>query len=559
MIKKKWVSDNSKLDLVNDIVKETGLDESIARILVNRNIDSKEKTEKFLNPALSDLFDPYLLNDMDKSVERIKKAVKNKEKIYVYGDYDVDGVTASSIVYRSLKQIYNEIFIYIPERENEGYGLNNNAIDKIYKNGGNLIITVDCGITSKDEAEYAKSLGIDMIITDHHTCPDVLPSCVGVINPKRKDSTYPFSELCGAGVALKLVCALNLLTEEVIAIAAIGTIADIVPLISENRIIAYYGIEYLKKGILENINILARISGINNEDITARTISFNFAPKINAAGRMATAREAVEFFITKDIEKMNELASYLDELNKKRQECEKEIYNCAKEIVEKNKEYEKDIIIVCGNGWHEGVIGIVASRITEEYYKPCILISINEGIGKGSSRSIKGYNIYEALCGVKEYLVKFGGHSLAAGLTIEENNISEFKENILKNSYNIFKEGSFVPEIVLDCELKEHNINLEYIESLKKLEPFGMGNPEPLYLIKSAGVKSASPFYENKHMRLFVKKGNKPLEAVGFNMGSYSDSLKENDLIHIAAYMSINEFKGIKKIQARVKDIRLEK
>lgn len=559
MIRKKWVSDNSKLDLINKVVSETGLDESIVRILVNRNIDSNEKIEKFLNPSLNDLFDPYLLNDMEKAVERIKRAVKENEKVYIYGDYDVDGVTASSIVYRSLKKIHKNIHIYIPERENEGYGLNNQAIEKINNDGGTLIITVDCGITSKEEAEYAKSLGVDMIITDHHTCPEVLPSCVAVINPKRMDSTYPFSELCGAGVALKLASALNLLSEDIIAIAAIGTIADIVPLVSENRIIAYYGIEYLKKGILENINILSEISEINIKDITARTISFNFAPKINAAGRMATAKEAVEFFVTANIDKMRELAVYLDDLNKKRQECEREIYNYAKEIIETNKEYEKDILVVCGKGWHEGVIGIVASRLTEDYYKPCILISLNNGIGKGSSRSIKGYNIYEALDNVSSTLVKFGGHALAAGLTVEEKNINEFKENILKYSYNIFKEEKFSPEIVLDCELKENNINLQYIEDLKKLEPFGMGNPEPLYLIKSARVRNASSFYEDKHMRLFVKKGNKDLEAVAFNMGSFSNSLKENDSIHIAAYMGINEFKGNKKIQARVKDIRLEK
>jgi single-stranded-DNA-specific exonuclease len=294
----------TNIEKIKELTEKLNIDESIVRILVNRGIDNLKDIEEFLNPSLDNLYDPFLLNDMDKAVERINTAVKNKEKIYIYGDYDVDGVTASSIVYISLKEIYDNVYIYIPERENEGYGLNTKAIDKIYKDNGNLIITVDCGISAHSEAEYAKSLGIDMIITDHHTCPEVLPSCVAVINPKRNDSTYPFSELCGAGVALKLCSALNLLSEKIIAICAVGTVADIVPLILENRIITYYGIKLLREGILENINILCSVAGIDVKNITTTTIGFTISPRINAAGRMATAKEAVEFFVSKDIKRI---------------------------------------------------------------------------------------------------------------------------------------------------------------------------------------------------------------------------------------------------------------
>ena len=557
MIRKKWVSDNSNIEKIKELTEKLNIDESIVRILVNRGIDNLKDIEEFLNPSLDNLYDPFLLNDMDKAVERINTAVKNKEKIYIYGDYDVDGVTASSIVYISLKEIYDNVYIYIPERENEGYGLNTKAIDKIYKDNGNLIITVDCGISAHSEAEYAKSLGIDMIITDHHTCPEVLPSCVAVINPKRNDSTYPFSELCGAGVALKLCSALNLLSEKIIAICAVGTVADIVPLILENRIITYYGIKLLREGILENINILCSIAGIDVKNITSTTIGFTIAPRINAAGRMATAKEAVEFFISKDIKRIKELAEYLDNLNLKRQECEKEIYKDAKEKIEKNKEYENNIMVVSGEGWQEGVIGIVASKITEEYYKPCIMVSINEKEGKGSSRSVKGYNIYEGLFGVSELLIKFGGHSLAAGLSINPKNIDILREKINENAKEIFESGDISPYIKIDAELKAKNINLKYAEDLKKLEPFGMGNPQPLFIIKDALIKESYSFSLKKHMRLNLVKEGVSLEAVGFNMGSFANSLKPGQKIFLLCSVDINEFRGNKKIQAKIKDIRL--
>lgn len=557
MIRKKWVSDNSNIEKIKELTEKLNIDESIVRILVNRGIDNLKDIEEFLNPSLDNLYDPFLLNDMNKAVERINTAVKNKEKIYIYGDYDVDGVTASSIVYISLKEIYDNVYIYIPERENEGYGLNTKAIDKIYKDNGNLIITVDCGISAHSEAEYAKSLGIDMIITDHHTCPEVLPSCVAVINPKRNDSTYPFSELCGAGVALKLCSALNLLSEKIIAICAVGTVADIVPLILENRIITYYGIKLLREGILENINILCSVAGIDVKNITSTTIGFTIAPRINAAGRMATAKEAVEFFISKDIKRIKELAEYLDNLNLKRQECEKEIYKDAKEKIEKNKEYENNIMVVSGEGWQEGVIGIVASKITEEYYKPCIMVSINEKEGKGSSRSVKGYNIYEGLFGVSELLIKFGGHSLAAGLSINPKNIDILREKINENAKEIFESGDISPYIKIDAELKAKNINLKYAEDLKKLEPFGMGNPQPLFIIKDALIKESYSFSLAKHMRLNLVKEGVSLEAVGFNMGSFANSLKLGQKIFLLCSVDINEFRGNKKIQAKIKDIRL--
>ena len=559
MVRKKWVSEKGKENIISNLCNITGKDENTIRILVNRNINTPEEIDNFLNPSLFNMYDPYLLSDMEKAVQRIKKATETNEKICIYGDYDVDGVTASSLLYKGLKKLTDNIQIYIPERENEGYGLNKEAIKKIKDTGCSLIITVDCGITSVSEAEYAKEIGVSLIITDHHTCPDILPSCVAVINPKRKDSEYPFSELCGAGVSLKLCQALSVASKELFAIAAIGTVADIVPLISENRIITHFGIEYLKEGILKNINILCDISGVSYKDINSRTLGFSIAPRINASGRMASAHKAVEFFLTDDEEQMRELAMYLDNLNHERQECEKVILNEVEELIKINNEDKNNLIVIWGNNWQEGVIGIVASRITEEYHKPCILISLKDGVGKGSSRSIKGFNIYDALTDVKSYLVKYGGHALAAGITINEENLNDFKANIIKNSQEFFKNGRIYPEIMVDCELKEEFINEEYASYIKSFEPFGMGNPEPVFLVKSGVVKSSYSFSNEAQRRLLLKKGSKLLENVGFGLGGYAASLKEGECIHTVLTLGINEYRGERKLQGKIKDIKLEK
>ncbi len=559
MIKKKWIANDENPELIEKLTEETGYDESLIRILINRKNYSKEDIESFLKPSLDNLFDPFLLNDMDKAVKRIKLALKNKEKIYIYGDYDVDGVTASSLLYTALKSLNAEVEIYIPEREGEGYGLNLNAIKKISQLGGRLIITVDCGITSTEEARLCRELSMDMIITDHHNCPETLPECIAVINPKRMDSGYPFSELCGAGVALKLCSALGVMNDTLLAISAIGTVADIVPLVSENRIIAYYGIEKLREGILENINILTSVAGVDYKNINARALGFTIAPRINAAGRMASAKEAVEFFITKDKERIRELAEYLDSLNEERQSTERKILEQAKALIEKNNEDKNPVIVLWGENWHEGVIGIVASRITEEFYKPCVLISVNNGIAKGSSRSIKGFNIYKALSEVSYLLSKFGGHELAAGLSLYEKDLEEFKTKLIENAKEVFEKRKFLPEITLDCELRGKNINEEYFSFLKMLEPFGMGNPEPVFLIKNVTVKNAFAFSSDRHMRLSVVKDGKELENVGFGLGKYAPSLRGKDKLHIAATLGINEYKGIKRLQGVIKDIKLVK
>ncbi len=557
MIKKRWVADNDKLTLIDELYKETGMNKTLLRILLNRDIKTKDEIEKFLNPKINDFFDPFLLKDMDKAVDRINKAIENKEKIAIYGDYDVDGVTASAILTLYLRE-RADIVNYIPKREGEGYGVNTDAILKLKSEGVTLIITVDCGITSVEEARYAKDLGIDLIVTDHHTCPDILPECLAVINPKRQDGNYPFSELCGAGVALKLVMALgekNL--DKYLAICAVGTVADIVPLISENRIIVSLGLLALRKNKLKQISCLSEIAGLSYENITSEDLGFVIGPRINAAGRMGSAFDALTLLLSEDDYEIAKKAEILNRKNLIRQETEQNIIKEAVNMAENELlKSNKDILVLWGENWHEGVIGIVSSKITDKYYKPSILLSLSEDMAKGSGRSIKGFNIYDALKSQEHNLVKFGGHELAAGLSLKKENLARFKEEIEEYAKEYMKDKKFLPELFLDSELTVDDMNEEFLKLLSLLEPFGMGNLRPVLLIKDARIIKVMAFKEGKHLRISIEKEGKTVEAVGFNMGNFSEYLSPGDEIYIAATLEINEFRGIRKFQLKIKDIK---
>ena len=558
MVKKKWVADNSKAELISELARKTNLNKNLIRILVNRNIDTAEKINAFLNPSCDNLLNPFLLKDMDKAVERINDAIKRKETVCVYGDYDVDGVTASAILIRYLRDKVGRIISYIPEREKEGYGLNLSAIDKIKDEGADLIITVDCGITSQKEAEYINKLGMEVIITDHHNCPEILPDCVAVINPKRQNQEYPFDALCGAGVAFKLICALgeeNL--EKYFAIASVGTVADIVPLKSENRIIVYYGLKYLRENKFEQLTKLCEIAGADIKDINTSSLGFMIGPRLNAAGRMGSAKDALMLLLSDDEGITEEKALFLNNINIKRQDIEKEILLQVKKQIEEDKEYnEKSVIVVSGNGWHEGVIGIVASKITEEYYKPCVLISMGDKEGRGSARSVKGFDIYKALSAVSEHLVKFGGHELAAGLTVERENYEAFKKAIEKYAEELTKENEFVSELYIDAELQSCDFNEDFVKEVSMLEPFGLGNPQPVFLLKDIAIINPVAFKEDKHLRFTVKKENAYAEAIGFNMGAFANKLNAQSKIYVAGTVNINEYRGRKTFQVRVRDIK---
>ena len=555
---KKWECYKPDENKVNELVKLCDINEIVAKVLVNKNI-SKEELNIFINPTRKDFHNPFLMPDMEIAVNRIIEAIDNKEKIMIYGDYDADGITSITVLKSFLEERGLDVFSYIPNRLDEGYGLNNDAIKKIYEENYKLIITVDCGISGIDEVEYANSLGIEVIITDHHEPADVLPKALAVVDAKRKDSKYPFNQLAGVGVVFKLIQAisikLNLDEKEYLKyldIVCIGTISDIVPLINENRVIAKLGLKLVSQTKNIGLKSLLNIAGFKQIDSVA--ISFGVAPRINACGRMGNEKLALDLFLTKDYELARKLATKLNEYNIKRQEIEKKIFNEVTQIVE-NKEKENTCIVIGENGWHHGIIGIVASKVTDMYFKPTILICFDEDIGKGSGRSIPGFDLHEALMKCGKNLEKFGGHSMAVGVTIKKEKFEEFKSELEKyaSKCNI---SDIVPIINIDSELSLKEINSENVRELKIFEPFGEGNTVPLFLFKNLKINSIRSLSEGKHLKLTLKEDNFMIDAIGFNIGELAEKYCLDDKVDIVGSLDINSFNGNDSVQIVIKDIR---
>ena len=543
---------------VKDIAFNHNISEIIARVLLNRGICEAKEIDKFLHPKLENLHDPFLLNDMGIAVDKIIECMNKKEKITIYGDYDVDGITSIATLSKFLTELGIENDYYLPNRLDEGYGLNNNALDKIAKGGTKLLITVDCGISAYEEIEYAKKLGLEVIVTDHHECPEKIPEALAVIDPKREDSTYPFSSLAGVGVTFKLIHAISIKLSldrkrylKYLDIVCLGTVADIVPLVDENRIIVSFGLMLVRETRNIGLRALIEITGYTAIDSTA--ISFGIAPRINACGRMGEAEIALKLLLTASPEEAKEIANKLNLLNKERQEVEKSIINEAIEMIERDKLYNKDIIIVGSKNWHHGVIGIVASKITELYYKPSVLISFEDGIGKGSGRSIEGFDLHEALTKCGDYLEKFGGHEMAIGLTLKEENFNAFKTKLEEiTSETIDKEA--VPSIKVDAIIEPKSINMDIFASMKLLEPYGESNSSPLFVSKNLKVESVRLLSNDKHIKLTLRDGNILLSAIGFNLGD--KVVRLGDKIDLVYALEINKYNNTETIQLNVKDIK---
>lgn len=557
---KKWETYNVDNKNVEEIAKKNNISLLLARILVNRGVDTEEKIKKFLYPSLDDLYNPYMLNDMEIAVKRIEEAIERNEKITIYGDYDVDGITSVTILKQFLDEQNIDVDYYLPNRLNEGYGLNNAALQKIKDRGTKLLITVDCGISAYEEIEFAKSIDIDVIVTDHHECPAILPNALAVIDPKRDDSTYPFNSLAGVGVTFKLIHALalkmNLPKENYLKfldIVCMGTVADIVPLVEENRVIVKYGLEYIKNTSNVGLKALIAVSGYSSIDSSA--ISFGLAPRINACGRMGEAETALKMLLTNDEAEAVNIANMLQEKNKERQEVEKGIMQDAVNKIEAEKMYEDNIIIVGSENWFHGVIGIVASKITEAYYKPSILVCFEDGNGKGSGRSIDGFDLHEALNCCSEHLKKYGGHEMAIGLSIEKEKFSEFKNAIVKYANEKITE-EYLPVIKIDSEINMRDATGKTIEELKLLEPYGECNMPPIFMYKNIKVDSVRTLSNDKHLKLNVKEGNIVFDAIAFNMGDKKDSIRMGDKVDILFHLEVNRFNGRETIQLNVKDIK---
>ena len=554
---KKWEYYNVDEEKVSEISEKFNIDKLISRILVNRGIVDNEKISIFLEPNRTNFYDPYLLNDMDKAVDRIVKAIENKEKIIIYGDYDVDGITSISVLKQFLEERGLEVGYYIPNRLNEGYGLNNNAIDSIIKEQYTLMITVDCGISCINEVEHLKQLGMEVIITDHHEPLEELPKALAVIDPKRKDNKYPFNQLAGVGVVFKLIQALSIrlgLEEKeflkYLDLVCVGTISDIVPLVDENRVIAKLGLKLVN--VTKNIGLKSLLISSGFKEIDANTISFGIAPKINACGRMGHAEEALNLLLSNNYVKVQELTEKLNTYNKIRQDTEKNIYE---EAINKIKDEEDKSVIVLGSeNWHHGVIGIVASKITEMYFKPTILLCFEDEIAKGSGRSVQGFDLHNALCLCSDLLEKYGGHEMAIGLSLKKENFDAFKEKF-EQIANENKVDEIIPVIYIDNQINSKTCSLELVKQLKLLEPFGEGNKVPLFIYKNLKIDSIRTLTEGKHLKLTLKDENNIINAIGFNMGHVADNYLIGDKVDVIGYLEINSFNGKETVQINMKDI----
>ncbi len=562
-----WQISETDKKICDKIMAENGVMPITAKLLANRGLIEKTDIENFFNRDGMPLHDPFLLKDMDKAVARIEKAIAEKQTVCIYGDYDVDGVTSTVMLYLYLCSRGLKCEYFIPERISEGYGLSLPVIEKM-KGRVDLIITVDTGVTAVAEAEYARSVGIDMVITDHHSCRETLPDVCAVVNPHREDSLYPFRNLAGVGVVFKLLCALEGDTKRILDlysdIIAVGTVADVMPIIDENRRITCIGLQKLAK--TENVGLLALMNkagiikaGKKSKKITSATVGYVLAPRINAAGRIACASRAVELLLTKDNNEADQIAEELCEINKLRQATEQKIYEQAVELINQSGANDK-FIVLAYDGWHQGVIGVVASKIAERYSRPCILFSLDGDTAKGSGRSIKGFSLMDALSSCGDLLIEYGGHELAAGLSIERAQIENFRKKINEYSENLLGECETACPLEIECEVKFSDLSEKAIDEMLKLEPFGLSNPQPVFVLKNIQLKDIVPLSFGKHVRFRVcgvENGrNCSLNAVYFGMAYASFGFGEGDVCDVAFTADLNEYMGMRTPQLFVKAVR---
>lgn len=562
MLKKKWLLKEFDKSRVLEISRTFGISPLTSIVLYNRGVRENEQIKNFLSKDLGTMYDPFLMRDMDKAVKRINAAKEAGEKITIYGDYDVDGITAIAILYKYLAGLGIDVDYYVPDRMQEGYGVNRDALDKIKTRGSSLIITVDTGITAVEECEYATEIGLDVIVTDHHECKERIPDVYAAIDPKRKDCKYPFKSLAGVGVVFKLIQALDKnsslfeLMEDYADLMCLGTVADISPLVDENRVIVTEGLKRFKR--TKNVGLKALIDvSTNGKAITTSTIGYIIAPRINASGRLGCASRSVELFLTDDEENALKLANSLCEENSLRQQTEQKMFKEALEYIEEHPEVKEDkIIVIPHENWHHGIVGIVSSKITEKFYKPSILLAIDGDEAKGSGRSVSGFNLFGALESCSDLLEKFGGHELAAGLTIKSANIEEFRKKINEYSKDKISESMLVPTVMLDAAIKVPYITIDTVHDINRLQPFGVDNPTPAFAVRNIKIHKISVMSEGKHLRMTLLKEGKYLDAVGFGMGEYYHHLEEGDFIDVAFALDINDYKGFQNVQLILKDIK---
>ncbi|KGL50235.1 single-stranded-DNA-specific exonuclease RecJ [Porphyromonas cangingivalis] len=555
-------------ELANELRSRHKLLPVVADILVQRGIDSPQHLRNYLEPKLSDLHDPFLMNDMHKAIKRINKAIGNKEKILIYGDYDVDGTTAVTLVYKYLRQVTANIDYYIPDRYAEGSGISTQGVDYAHRNGFTLIIALDCGIKAVNKVAYAASLGIDFIICDHHVPDDVLPTAVALLNAKLPDSTYPFDELSGCGVGFKLMQAFAISNGsdmrslyDLLDLVAVSIAADIVPLVGENRILAYHGLRNLNQNPAIGLKGIIEVSGLRSKELDISDITFKIGPRINASGRMQSGRESVDLLLARTPKEAKAMSHHIDEYNNKRRELDREITHEAKNIVESFTDIEdRKVIIVYDPAWFKGVIGIVASRLSEKYNRPTIVLTdTTEGLVCGSARSSEGFDIYTCIESCKDILENFGGHPYAAGMTIKKSNLHKFIKMMNEKADSTFSMESFTPRHRVDAELSLKEITPMLRRQLKKMAPFGPGNEKPIFCTR--GVVCVTPprvmGRKKNHLKMVVSMpGEMPFfQAFAYNQSDALAALSKGQEFDILYNIEEHNSMGKKMVQLIIIDI----
>jgi single-stranded-DNA-specific exonuclease len=563
----KWVvAPEPDPELLQDISAKVRLDKTVVKILFNRQIDNADAIRQFLQPSLNDLQDPFTMYGMEKAVSRILEALRSNEKIMVYGDYDVDGITAASLLYLVLNKLGAQVIYYLPNRLVEGYGLSIDGIREASAKGVGLIISVDTGVTAVEEVKYAASLGIECILTDHHEPGEVLPEPVALVNPKQKDCAYAGGELSGVGVAFKLAQALyqrlqqdQVELEEHLDLVALGTAADIVPLIGENRILTKFGIRQISRTTKPGLKSLTFVSGLMGKEIGTGQVVFILAPRINAVGRLGDAEMAIRLLTTKDERVAADIARQLDRENQRRKNIDEKTLNEALEQIRESVDLNKDrAIILASEGWHQGVIGIVASRLVEKFHLPTIMIAIDNGEGKGSARSIPGFHLCNALKECEDLLLRYGGHKYAAGLTIDPKNIDRFRDRMKNVSGRLLTDDDLVAKLYIDSEIELSSISNHFLDVLETFAPFGPQNMRPVFLTRNCEIIGQPYCVGKNHLKMKVRKGEAVFDVIGFGFGDWVRQLSgRGNLVDIVYVIEYNSFNEHTRIQLRLKDMRL--
>ncbi len=553
------------------MVSEMGLNPVIALLLVQRGLTTAQEVKRFFRPSLSNLHDPFLMPDMEKAVQRLNKALGDKERILIYGDYDVDGTTAVSLVYKYLRPYSTNLDYYIPDRYDEGYGISLRSIQYAEEHGITLVIALDCGIKAIEKIAYAKERGIDFIICDHHMPDDELPDAVAVLDPKRADSNYPYEHLSGCGVGFKFMQAFGMNNhfpfsdiERLLELTAVSIASDIVPITGENRILAYYGLRQINSSPSMGLKGVIDVCGLSGKEITISDIVFKIGPRLNASGRMMNGKEAVDLLLAKDRSVVREKSESINQYNEERRELDKKITEEANEIINTIPNIEdKKAVIVYNPQWHKGVIGIVASRLTEKYYRPAVVLTKSSELVTGSARSIGGFDIYKAIEGCRDLLENFGGHTYAAGLSLKEENLPAFIERFQQLAAEDSHLAQMTPQIDIDALIDLKDINTKFMNDLKKMNPFGPNNQKPVfctYEVKDYGT-SKLVGHNQEHIKLEIidgKSGTSPIHGIAFGMARYYAHIKQMKPFNICYTVEENTYNGNSSLQLQVKDIKLD-